>query len=86
MVYAGQVLNVNSKRALCTTADGGVAMTLGKTRPGDQIALLACATTPFVLRPIGDHHILIGACYVHGVMYGEAFPTGKSELDWFTLR
>ena len=28
--------------------------------------------TPFVLRPVSEGYLLIGECYVHGLMHGEA--------------
>ena len=41
------------------------------TAAGDQIFLLIGSDVPFVLRPAGNEFELVGACYVHGIMYGE---------------
>ena len=41
------------------------------TAAGDQIFLLICSDVPFILRPAGDELELVGACYVHGIVYGE---------------
>ena len=41
---------------------------------GDTIWAIDGADVPFVLRKIDDHHILIGACYLHGAT--KSFPCG----------
>ena len=38
---------------------------------GDVIVIVFGAAKPFVFRPVGNAHILIGECYVHGIMDGE---------------
>jgi len=86
MLYADQLLVLGRRRAFCITADGHMAMVPGKTQPGDRIALFAGGPTPFVVRQTGDHYILIGSCYVHGIMDGEAWPADESELEWITLQ
>jgi len=78
--------SVNSSSPLCVTASGYLAAVPYTTKVGDCIAILAGGRLPFVLRPAGDHYCLIGPCYVHGIMNGEAFPENLEELQWFSIR
>jgi hypothetical protein len=71
---------------LCITAKGYLAAVPYTTEVGDCIALLAGGRLPFVLRSTGDHYRLVGPCYVHGIMNGEAFPEDPKELSWFSIR
>lgn len=47
--------------------------------PGDKICIVPGSCAPFVVRPKGEHFQLIGECYVHGIMDGEAMKMG--DLD-----
>ena len=38
---------------------------------GDVISVLGGLQIPLVLRQVKEHFIIIGACYVHGIMDGE---------------
>ena len=42
-----------------------------RTASGDQTFLLSGSNLPCVLRPAGEELELIGAYYVHSIMYGE---------------
>jgi hypothetical protein len=56
------------------------------TEVGDMIVLLEGASTPFVLRSIGDEEYrLVGECYVHGVMKGELWDAASPELQDFRV-
>jgi hypothetical protein len=70
---------------LCITAKGYLAAVPFVAKVGDCIAVLAGGRLPFVLRPTGDHYRLVGPCYVHGIMNGEAFPENLDELTWFSI-
>jgi hypothetical protein len=39
---------------------------------GDMICVFMGGKTPFLVRPVGGNYQLLGACYVHRIMYGEA--------------
>ncbi|KAI3324074.1 heterokaryon incompatibility protein-domain-containing protein [Xylariaceae sp. AK1471] len=39
---------------------------------GDMVCILFGSKVPFCLRPIGKFYLLVGECYVHGLMRGEA--------------
>ena len=78
-------LDIKTPTPLCTTAKGYLAAVPSTAKVGDCIAVLAGGRFPFVLRPIGDHYRLVGHCYVHGIMNGEAFPENLDELTWFSI-
>jgi hypothetical protein len=50
---------------------------------GDIVVILFGETVPYVLRPRGVHYLLVGECYVYGIMEGEAirFLQQKGELE-----
>jgi hypothetical protein len=71
---------------ICITAKGYLASAPYTTKKGDWIVILTGGCLPFVLRPTGDHYRLIGPCYVHRIMNGEAFTDDGSDLEWFSIR
>ena len=62
--------NVRS-RAFFTTDSRYLGFGPNCTAAGDQIFLLIGSDVPFILRPTDEKFELVGACYVHGIMYGE---------------
>ena len=55
-------------------------------QPGDLICVLYGGQTPFVLRrEDGGMFRLIGDCYVHGIMEGEAFDMGFDEMEFLMV-
>lgn len=57
--------------------------------PGDQVCILFGGNTPFVLRPCNEYYQLVGECYIHGMMDGEAMAfsnDGRVKLQEFVLR
>ena len=42
-------------------------------QPRDEVCILFGGRVPFVLRPMGDHHLFIGDCYImdDDVMWGK---------------
>ena len=58
--------------------------------PGDLICVLLGSQVPFVLRRLVDEcYVLVGKCYCHGVMDGEAvkgLDLGEAVFRDFVLR
>ncbi|CAG8947767.1 unnamed protein product [Penicillium salamii] len=49
-------------------------------KKGDHVVVLEGSRVPFILRKVdGGFWKVIGECYVHGIMYGEAFDAQKCE-------
>jgi len=44
---------------------------ISTTKPGDMVCVALGSTYPFILRPDGDHFLIRGYAYVHGIMRGE---------------
>ena len=61
------------RRRLAVTAENRVGLMPETARPGDLIAVFDSCVVPFVLRADIRHRFrLVGDCYVHGIMYGDA--------------
>lgn len=77
-------------RRMCVTAKGYLAHAVAEVQEGDQVVIFSSADVPFLLRPNGDgSYLLVGECYVHGIMYGEAMKArepGGGTLEDFRIR
>ncbi|CAK7243621.1 MAG: hypothetical protein STHCBS139747_005147 [Sporothrix thermara] len=76
-------------RRLFVTQDGHVALGPQLTQPGDAVCLLAGSRMPVVLRPSGNatgEWSVVGPCYVHGIMQGEAVVDRLASVVTFNLR
>ncbi|PMD67515.1 HET-domain-containing protein [Hyaloscypha bicolor E] len=71
-------------------SDGGyMGLAPQSAEEADLICVLLGGQTPFVLRPREDLYELIGPCYVHGIMDGEAMEQSRLrnfELEDFRLQ
>jgi hypothetical protein len=61
---------------------------LGRPQVGDIVSVLLGGRLPFLLRPTvgSEQFTLVGNCYVHGIMYGEALEEGEDKVRMFDLR
>jgi hypothetical protein len=59
--------------AMATTVQGYIALTPPGAQLGDKIGLFKGGKVPLILRNDGFSCQLIGECYVHGFIHGEAF-------------
>lgn len=70
-----------SAARLCMTDRGYMGLVPYDSVPGDSIVLIDGGAVPFVVRGCGDAErpyitTLVGECYVHGIMHGEAMGFG----------
>jgi hypothetical protein len=73
---------------LFTTHKGLVGRAPLSSQPGDLVCVLAGCWVPLILRPQGESFKVIGACYAHGVMEGEAIEMlfkGNVKLEGIEL-
>ena len=68
--------------AIIKTRGGLMANVPQQAKTGDTLAIVNGCKTPLVLRQREpDGYVLIGDCYVHGIMYGEALEMGFDETE-----
>lgn len=61
------------RRMIRTEERGLIGLAPVATRQGDKIFLFKGSRVPLIVRQDGDRWLVVGDCYVHGVMGGEAF-------------
>jgi hypothetical protein len=83
--YAGTSLNMMHWKSFAVSSDGYLASVPISSLPGDLICVVMGAAVPFVLRPLHSGYQLIGECYVHGLMCGEALKINWLEVETLTL-
>jgi hypothetical protein len=74
-------INATAWRRIFATKDGRMGMGSCAAEVGDRIVILRGCNTPMILREVGKEWKLIGECYTHGVMYGEASGTEDELVD-----
>jgi hypothetical protein len=67
-------------RIFLMTKSGLVGLAPLEAVPGDIVVVLLGAPVPHVLRKKGGYYTLVGECYVHGVMGGEALAHLSREI------
>ena len=77
MEYGKGVFRASATRRVCVTKSGYVGLVPPYSVVGDTVVVIPGAQTPFIVRPPNgtvnvDKYQLVGECYVHGIMDGEA--------------
>ena len=68
-------------RIFARTSKGYYVLGPAALEVGDVVCVLPGCKVPFCLRSIGRHYLLVGECYVHGLMKGEAMSMlARNEL------
>ncbi|KAH7417000.1 hypothetical protein BKA64DRAFT_285072 [Cadophora sp. MPI-SDFR-AT-0126] len=72
-----------------TTTDGYMGIGSMNMHLGDLIVVLFGGEVLFILRSEGENYSLVGECYVHGLMDGEAMAmlaSGERQEQWFHIQ
>ncbi len=74
-------------RRLIRTSTNHLGIAPIAAEPGDVVCVLGGSKVPFVMRKIEDHYVMIGECYVQGIMDGEVprGDLGDRELVSFDI-
>ncbi|KAL9612226.1 MAG: hypothetical protein Q9167_003175 [Letrouitia subvulpina] len=83
--YHSLALAFSNKKCLFTTENGYMGTGPDLVRVDDQVALIAGMSTPVILRPLDGGFEYVTHAYVHGLMYGDAWPENKAELQEIVL-
>lgn len=78
----GQVM---SGRRFCLTRKGYFGMVPATSQVGDSVCIFSGCHIPLILHPIGSSCKLVGQCYIHGIMWGEALRRSDFHLQELSL-
>jgi hypothetical protein len=74
-----------ASRGLGTTTSGRLVLAHKRAQKGDKICVMQGASVPYIIRPTqGANYTLIGECYFHYAMHGEAWD--REDVKTETIR
>ena len=86
MHYLRRLETVSYFRTFIVTQKGYIGLAPYTTKRDDVICIFLGAQTPFLLRRTGDGWMLVGECYIHGIMSGQAFDKHDGQYENFRIR
>ncbi len=84
--FAKCLQGTGMKRRLFETERGYIGVGPLALQDGDLVCVLFGSNVPFVLRRFGERYRLVGECYLHGIMRGEALKEKEGKEEWVELR
>lgn len=78
--YAVASIDATKGRKCCLTESGYFGMVPLNTRKGDKVFIPCGGSVPFIIRASDERegtYLLIGECYIHGIMSGEAIDSDQ---------
>ena len=83
--YWTSFVMANTGRRLFATNRGYIGLGPSEMQEGDHVYIISGGNIPYILRPVSGKRPqtfeLVGGCYLHGVMYGEAAGTDEDYHD-----
>ncbi|KAF4896296.1 Heterokaryon incompatibility protein 6, OR allele [Colletotrichum fructicola] len=84
--WARAANGASCNRKFARTRNGYYVLGPRVMKPGDVICVLLGGKMPFCLRPWGkNNYLLVGECYVHGIMNGEIIDGAKNGENVFDI-
>jgi hypothetical protein len=77
-----QKMTLTISRRLFKTEKGYLGLGPRSLKKEDEVALLKGGMVPLVIRKTDNNFELVGDCYVHGIMHGEAFSEEACRVIW----
>jgi hypothetical protein len=70
--YSANMRSVTARKRFLVADDTCIGMAPPMARVGDLVVIFYRAQVPYIIRRLGALFRMVGECYVHGVMKGEA--------------
>jgi len=68
------------------TPHGFTGIGAPNVQKGDKICVLLGCDIPLIIRQVNNHYVVVGDCFVYGIMKGEAMKDiEESKLDLETF-
>ncbi|KAH6708752.1 heterokaryon incompatibility protein-domain-containing protein [Leptodontidium sp. MPI-SDFR-AT-0119] len=83
--YANWATTISMQMRRCGTFKGYIGQIPKSTQAGDVIGVIGGAAVPFVFRASSGGYKVIGQCYLHGIMEGEALRDPSLRKETITL-
>jgi len=86
-----QLIHILLGRRFFVTKGGLLGIGPHTIKEGDDVYVVFGADMPMIFRQANEHKVLIGDCYVHGIMQGEAIEahnkkSSQSLTTEFTIK
>ncbi|MCJ1432598.1 hypothetical protein MMC27_001955 [Xylographa pallens] len=86
IIFGHMVGSATIGRVFCLSNDKYMLLAPIGTKVGDKICVIHGLPVPFIIRPEGDMFLLVGECYVQGVMDGEVMDMEHIKTQVINLR
>ncbi|KAK3319453.1 heterokaryon incompatibility protein-domain-containing protein [Apodospora peruviana] len=83
--YANWATTISMQMKRCGTVKGYIGQVPKSTQAGDVVCVIGGAAVPFVLRAGSGGYKVVGQCYLHGIMEGEALRDPSLTKETITL-
>ena len=85
-IFRQSLNEMTTGRKFFVSSDRYMGLTPTGTQLEDRICVIRGCNVPFVVRPqVADGVYLVGECYVHGLMRGEAMRCEDGDFEAITL-